>query len=123
MLPRLPFAIINLICALGVCTVGLGVVVASGIFNLDPLFTGQFAYSFFLAMLISGLIAIIASILGCATYKIRSKTLASCYGIMLVPAFIIFIVLAAILGKLPRDFSQFCSASIPSNMMTTLYGE
>ena len=105
MLPRLPFAIINLICALGVCTVGLGVVVASGFFNHDPLLTGQFAYSFFVSMLISGLIAIIASILGCATFKIKSRTLAVCYGILLVSVFVIFIVLASLLGNLPRDFS------------------
>ena len=104
----MPFAILNLVGALGVSIVGLGTVVASGFFNLDPLFTGPFAYSFFVAMLIGGLIAIIASILGCATFKIRSQPLAKCYGFLLVPPLVIFIILARILGSLPRDFTQFC---------------
>jgi branched-subunit amino acid ABC-type transport system permease component len=106
--PRWPFAIINLVCALGVCTVGLGVVVASGLFNLDPLFKGKFGDSFFVAMIIAGLAAIIASLLGCATFKIKSRTLAICYGAVLLPTFIILIVLAALLGSLPEDLTQFC---------------
>lgn len=102
-IPRWPFACINLLLSIALFAIGVGTCVASGYLNMDRFYASpgtlrSFGDSFFVAMLIVGLAAIIVSIIGCSMIKIESRALPACYGCCLFPIWIIFVVLAAVIG-------------------------
>ena len=75
-LSRMPFAIINMLLAIGVLTCGFGVTVAAGYYNTDRFLNSpgplrEYSDSIVLCMLIGGLLMIIASLLGIALIRLR----------------------------------------------------
>ena len=103
--PRLPFAIVNLLMAIVTFGVGIAIVVCADIYNTDRFLNSpgelrDYSDSIVTAMLIGGLLCIILSIMGCAVIKVESLALPRVYGILLIPCFIIFIVCTAKFGAL-----------------------
>lgn len=103
--PRAPFAIANLLMATVVFVIGVGVVVSAGYLNTDRFLSSKgllrdYADPIVTAMLVGGLMCIIISLLGCAVIRVENIVLPRCYGIFLIPSFIIFLVCTVQLGAL-----------------------
>lgn len=99
---RRSFAILNLIFSIMLAGVGVGVVVAAGYFVNDRFFSALgplriFTDQFFVAMIIAGLTTFVVAILGSAMMKVENRILPKCYGLFLIPLWIIYVTLAAVL--------------------------
>lgn len=97
MVTRTPFAWWNCLLAVGVFAIGVGTVIIAGYLQNDKFFAApgslqKFQSSMFVAVLIVGLASIAASLLGCATLRIRSRVIPVTFFVLLTPILAIFIV-------------------------------
>jgi len=120
-LPRLPFAIINLVMACCVCIIGFGVTIAAGYYNTDRFLNSPgplrvYSDKIVTAMLIGGLSCIVLSLLGCALIHVEHLALPRCYGVLLIPCTLIFIICSAMFHNLVNTSNKglegFCNPAV-----------
>ena len=119
--PRLPFAATNAVFALAVLVSGVGIVVAAGYFNTDrflnsPGDLNKWSDSLVTLMMFAGLLMIINSMMGMSVIKVRSLHLSRCYGLLLVPSFIMLLVCAinfgAVIKTSDKGLQSLCSETV-----------
>jgi ABC-type branched-subunit amino acid transport system permease subunit len=121
MVTRTPFAWWNCLLSIGVFAIGVGTVIISGYLQNDVFFASpgnlqKFQSSMFVAILIVGLAAIAASLLGCATLRIRSKVIPITFCMLLTPIFVIFVVtsvkMQAVLQNTEDGVIGYCKTNV-----------